>query len=112
MCQIGVGDVSRRAKCVEMWQHQENAAGWCVARNRCGCGITGDVTTNMSLVDWIGVVLMAPFLLAMLTLIVYLTIGFIGSVPRRRRIARNAAARDASADTARPRRTPQQQPGD
>jgi hypothetical protein len=66
----------------------------------------------MSLVDWVGVVIMAPFLLAMLVLIVYLTIGFIWSGPRLRRIARNAAAREAPAEEARPRRTPQQQPGD
>jgi hypothetical protein len=95
-----------------MWQHQRNAAGWCVAGNICSCGITEDVIAKMSLVDWIGVVLMVPFLLAMLTLIVYLTIGFIGSAPRRRRIARDAAARKASVEQAPPRPAPQHQPGD
>jgi hypothetical protein len=65
----------------------------------------------MSWLDWIGVVLFAPLLLALALLIVYLTIGMIGSIPRRRRIAREAAER-AAKDIVRPKRTPRQAPGD
>jgi hypothetical protein len=66
----------------------------------------------MSWLDWIGVVLFAPLLLALAILIVYLTIGFIGSGARRRRVAMEAAAKRESAATAKPKRTPRQAPGD
>lgn len=64
----------------------------------------------MSLLDWLGVAIMAPFLVAMVLLIIYLTIGLIGSGPRRRRIAQQAQQekkRDEKASN-----VPQQMPGD
>lgn len=66
----------------------------------------------MSWVDWIGVVLFAPLLLALAILMVYLTIGIIGSGARRRRIAIEAAAKRESMDTVKPKRTPRQATGD
>ncbi len=42
---------------------------------------------NLSLAEWVGVAVMAPFLFAFLTLIGYLIVGAVGSNARRRRIA-------------------------
>ena len=47
---------------------------------------------DMSLADWIGFALLAPLLLLMGVLFVYLLIGVIGSGPRRRRIANQPPA--------------------
>ena len=62
--------------------------------------------SSMGPIDWIGVALMAPFLLAMLALGVYLVLGMIGSIPRRRRLARRLPAEPAR------KPTPRQAPGD
>jgi hypothetical protein len=66
----------------------------------------------MSWLDWIGAVLFVPLLLALATLIVYLTIGLIGSPARRRRIAEEAEAKRASTDETRPKRAARRVPGD
>ena len=68
--------------------------------------------SDMSWVDWVGVVLFAPLLLALTLLLGYVIVGIIGSGPRRRRIAQQAAAEPEATDEARPKRTPRQAPGD
>jgi hypothetical protein len=68
--------------------------------------------SDLSWLDWIGVVLFAPLLLALVTLLVYLTIGFIGSGARRRRVAKEAAAKREAPDKVKAKRTPGQAPGD
>jgi hypothetical protein len=66
----------------------------------------------MSWLDWIGVVLFVPLLLALTILLVYLTIGIIGSGARRRRVAQEAAAKREAAATVKPKRAQRQVPGD
>ena len=67
-----------------------------------------DYFSDMSATDWFGIALMAPFLAAMVLLFVYLTIGLIGSGPRRRRVAeqrrnqKKIVAEDTSASTSQP----------
>lgn len=77
-----------------------------------GSGMTDGYFSDMSVVDWIGVALMAPFLLAMTLLIVYLTIGLLGSRKRLRQIAEAKAATPPAEENVRPSRTPSEVPGD
>jgi hypothetical protein len=63
---------------------------------------------DMSLADWIGFALLAPLLLLMGVLFVYLLIGVIGSGPRRRRIANQPP--DEQPDEANPESAPLRAP--
>lgn len=65
--------------------------------------------SNLSLAEWFGVAVMAPFLFAFLTLIGYLIAGLAGSTARRRRVAierQLAQQEDESAPVAAGRRAP------
>lgn len=70
----------------------------------------GAYFSDLSLLDWVGVALLTPLLLALVTLIVYLIAGMIGSIPRRRRLARQRS-REAKAGGKRAA-APRQTPGD
>lgn len=62
--------------------------------------------SDMSLTDWIQVAIMVPFLLLMLTLFIYLTLGVLGSRARRRRHAQHRPPEPQ------PGKVPRQAPGD
>ena len=67
--------------------------------------------SDLSLLDWVGVVLLAPLLLALTILIVYLIIGMIISGPRLRRIAREKQTPKPT-DEIKPTTSPRRAPGD
>ena len=66
--------------------------------------MTDGYFSDMSMIDWLGVVLMAPFLVAMALLIVYFTIGVLGSRRRLRKIAIEKAAANGDLTPAKARR--------
>jgi hypothetical protein len=57
---------------------------------------------SMSLIDWVGMALLVPFLILVLTLIGYLIVGSIGSGKRRRQVQIERAAARAAAEARRP----------